>query len=144
MLVAALVIAGCGSSDDNNTTTASISKAEFVKQGNAICESGNEEINKDFEKFAKEKNLKENQQPTDAQFEEAAEEFLLPSVSRQIKEVRALGAPEGEEEAVNTFLDNAEAEVEAIEADPSLLSGETFKDVNKEGKALGLTACAEE
>ncbi len=141
-MVIALVVAGCGS--DDGTTTASISKAQFLKEGNAICTAGNEEINSEFEKFAKENKLTQNKEPTDAQFEEAAEDFLLPSVSRQIEEVRALGAPEGEEDAVNAFLDSAEAEVEKIENDPSLISGNVFVGVNKEAKALGLTACAEE
>ena len=138
----ALVAAGCGDSDDD-TTTASITKAEFLKQGNAICKAGNDEIDSEFEKFAEENNLSEDEEPTQAQFEEAAEDFLLPSVSRQVEEVRALGVPEGEEDAVNAFLDSAEAEVEAIEADPSLLEGDAFEDVNKEADAIGLSACSE-
>ena len=140
-LAIALVAAGCG--DDSSTTA--LTKAEFVKQGNAICKAGNEEIDREFEKFAEDNKLGKNKPPTNAQLEEAAEEFLLPSVSRQIDEVRALGAPEGQEEAVEAFLDNAEAEVEEIEEDPGKISESSlFAEVNKEGRALGLTACAEE
>jgi hypothetical protein len=135
-----LVAAGCG--DDSSTTA--LTKAEFVQRGNAICKAGNEEIDREFEKFAEDHKLAQNKPPTSAQLEEAAEEFLLPSVSRQIDEVRALGAPEGQEETVEAFLDNAEAEVETIEEDPGKLNEDAFAAVNKEARALGLTACAEE
>jgi hypothetical protein len=142
VLAFALIVVGCG--DDDDTSTVALTKAQFVKEGNAICKAGNEEINSEFEKFADENNVNQRKQPTDAQLEEIAEEFLLPSISEQIEEVRALGAPEGEEDAVNAFLDNAEAEVEEIEGDPSLLAEDTFVEVNKEARALGLTACSEE
>jgi hypothetical protein len=152
VLVIGLVAAGCGSSDDSTTgstdggetSTASLTKAEFVKQGNAICKVGNEEIDGEFEKFAEENGLNENKEPTEAQFEEAAEEFLLPTITRQVEEIRALGTPEGEGEAIEAFLDNAEAEVEKVEGDPSLLGEDAFNAVNEEARAIGLTVCGEE
>jgi hypothetical protein len=141
----ALIVAGCGSSSDE--TTASISKAEFTKQGNAICKAGNKEINEGFESFAKESNLN-HKEPSEAQFEELAETVLIPSVSRQVKEVRALGAPEGEEGEVDEFLTNAEEALKEIEGEPSLISAEgkeePFYTVNKEAATLGLTACGGE
>jgi hypothetical protein len=147
MLVGALLVAGCGSDSSTTDTTASITKAEFVKQGNAICKEGNEEIEGEFEKFAKENTLSEKKAPTEAQLEEAAEQFLIPAITRQVEGLRALGAPSGEEEKVNTLLDNAETALEEVEEDPSLLSGEKsepFEDVNKEARAVGLTTCGEE
>jgi nitrous oxide reductase accessory protein NosL len=144
----ALFAAGCGSSDDGTTdSTASLTKAEFVKQGNAICKAGNEEVNSEFEKFAEEHNISENKPPTKAQLEEAAEEFLVPSVSRQVEEVADLGAPEGEEEAFEMFIEDAEGRVEEAETDPSLMVSEDedpFEEVKKEATALGLAACGEE
>jgi hypothetical protein len=142
-LMAAFFIAGCGDSDDD-TTTASISKAEFLKQGNAICKTIEGELDDEFGEFAEEKGIDEDERPTDAQLEEAAEDFVLPQINRQIDELRALGAPEGEETPVNTLLDNAEAEVEKIEDDPGLLAEDSFAQVNKESRALGLMACGEE
>jgi hypothetical protein len=141
----ALVAVGCGSDDDNGTTdsTASLTKAEFLEQGNAICRAGNKAIDGEFEKFAEEHNLSENKPPTDAQFEEAAEEFLVPAIARQVEEVRDLGLPEGEEDTVDEFLENAEAEVEKIEDDPSALNEDAFVAVNKEARTIGLVACSE-
>ena len=145
VMIIALIAAGCGDSDDDDTTTASLTKAEFLKQGNAICSAGNREIEADFEAFAKENNL-ENKAPSDAQFEEIAESTLIPSVSKQVEELRALGVPSGEEDQVDTLLDNAEEAVEELEEDPGSLSGneDPFADVNQEARAYGLTACGEE
>jgi hypothetical protein len=143
----AAIVAGCGSSSSSTTeSTATLSKAEFVKQGNAICEAGNKEINAGFEEFAKEKEFSKKNQPTKAEIEEGAEEVVVPSVRSQIEQIKELGAPEGEEEKVEAFLENAEAQLEKGEENASLLAEESahlFASVNEEGKALGLTACAE-
>jgi hypothetical protein len=147
LVAVALVVAGCGGGDSTTDSTASLTKAEFLKQGNAICKEGNDEIESEFEKFAKENNLSKKKAPTEAQLEEAAEQFLIPVVSKQIDGLRALGAPSGEEEKINTLLDNAEAALEEVEEDPSLVSGESnepFEEVNKEARAVGLTVCGEE
>jgi hypothetical protein len=145
-LVGALLIAGCGSSNDNETT-ASLTKAEFLKQGNAICKAGNKEINEGFEEFSKEHNLK-HKQPSEAQFEELSETVLAPSVSKQIEGVRALGTPEGDEGEVDTFLTNAEEALEKVEEEPALISAEgkeePFYSVNKEAAKIGLTSCGGE
>ena len=144
LLAVALVVAGCGSSSD---TTASLTKAEFVKQGNAICAAGNKEINAEFEKFFKEGEFGKKKQPTQAQFEEGAEEIVVPSIRKQIDGLSELSAPEGEEQQFEALLENAEGQLEKGEEDPSLLTEESnhlFASVNKEAKALGLTSCAEE
>ena len=51
----------------------------------------------------------------------AAEEVVIPSVRKQIDEIKELGAPEGEEEKVEAFLENAEAQLEKgeEEAEPA-------------------------
>ncbi len=142
----AMFAAGCGGSDDG-TTTASLTKAEFVKQGNAICQAGNEEINSEVESFAEENGLSGNDQPTAEQLEELATDILIPSVSKQVGEVRDLGAPSAVEQEVDAFLDHAEKVVEEVEADPTLITEaktSPFESVNKEAAALGLNVCAQE
>jgi hypothetical protein len=142
----ALVAAGCGSDNSTTDSTASLTKAEFLKQGNAICAAGNKEINAGFEKFFKENEFSKKNQPTQADFEEGAEEIVVPSVRKQIDELKELEAPEGEEEEFETLFENAEAQLEKGEEDTSLLTDENndlFAGVNKEAKALGLGSCAE-
>jgi hypothetical protein len=136
----ALIAAGCGSDDSTTDSTASLTKAEFVKQGNAICDAGNQEINAGFEKA-----LPKGKEPSKAELDEAMETVLIPSITKQIEEIRALGAPEGEEEAVEDFLVGAEEELEKGEEEPASLATEaSFKKTSQEAKAIGLTSCAEE
>ena len=148
VMAVALIVAGCGSGDDStDESTASLTKAEFLKQGNAICAAGNKEINTEFEKFFKENEFSKKKQPTQAQLEEAAEEIAIPSIRKQIDGVRALGAPSGEEEQVNEIVDTAEEALEEGEEDPAALvseeNGNLFAKANKLANAYGLTACGE-
>ena len=143
----AFVAAGCGSDSSTTDSTASLTKAEFLKQGNAICAAGNKEINVGFEKFFKENEFSKKNQPTQADFEEGAEEIVIPSIRKQIDELKELEAPEGEEEKFEALFENAEAQLEKGEEDTSLLTDENndlFAGVNKEAKALGLGSCAAE
>jgi hypothetical protein len=142
-----LVAAGCGSDSSTTDSTASLTKAEFLKQGNAICAAGNKEINTGFEQFFEENEFSKKNQPTQADFEEGAEQVVIPSVRKQIDELKELEAPEGEEEKYEALFENAEAQLEKGEEDTSLLTDENndlFAGVNKEAKALGLGSCAEE
>src|SRR5262245_30219656 len=120
----ALVAAGCGSDDDTTATTAALTKAQFLKQGNQICSEGNKEINAGFEEFAEENNIPKNKRPSDAQLEEVAETVLIPSVSDQVEGIKELGAPEGEEEQVEEITDAAEEAIEEGEEDPAVLVSE--------------------
>jgi hypothetical protein len=149
LMVVALIAVGCGSSDDSTTdSTASLTKAEFVKQGNAICKEGNAQFDSEFEQLAEEKDLKEDQPPPQAVLDEAAETILVPGISKQIEELRALGTPEGDEGEVEDLLTNAEEALEEAEEDPSVLTEDEdagpFVQVNQEVREYGLTVCGEE
>jgi hypothetical protein len=143
----ALIGAGCGSSSNTESTATALTKAEFLKQGNAICANGNKEINEGFEAFFKKSNLKKNEQPSKAQKEEAAETILIPAITKDVESIRALGAPEGEEEQVEEILDAAEEAIEKLESEPAAAieeSNQAFVKVNKLSREYGLTVCGEE
>jgi hypothetical protein len=143
-----LVAAGCGSDSSTTDSTASLTKAEFLKQGNAVCAAGNKKLEAGFESFAKEHNLSEKNEPTEAEFEELAETVLVPGVQGQVDGLRALGTPEGDEGELDELLTNAEEAVEEVEEEPMLIAEENgeepFSTVNKEARAYGLTTCGEE
>jgi hypothetical protein len=146
-LAVSLLAAGCGGGSDSNSSTASLTKAEFLKQGNAICKHGNMEIEAEFEKFVKEHHLSQNKQPTQAQLTEASETFLIPMIRKEVDQLKALGAPEGEEAKVDAIIEAAEESLETAEANPTSLTSENggpFTKTNKLAKEYGLTACAEE
>jgi hypothetical protein len=143
----ALVVAGCGSSGDSTTdTTASLSKAEFVKQGNKICEEGNKSIEAEFEEFSKENHLSETKAPPKPVQEEAIEQILIPAINGQLEAVRALGTPEGDEGELEEVLVAEEEVLEEAEEEPTVLFESTAKqkEANKMAVEYGLTVCGEE
>lgn len=144
----ALIVAGCGGGDDNTDSTASteLTKAQFLKQGNAICAKANEELEAKVSKLFKENGLSENEQPTTAELTKVAEDILTPIVSRQIDEIRDLGAPADEEEQVDKILSAAEEGVEKGKEDPDSLlgpNGGPFAKANKLAIEYGLKTCGE-
>jgi hypothetical protein len=151
LAVAALaLIAGCGGGSDSSSTEAtagSLSKAEFVKQGNAICARGNKEIEEGFEEFGKEHHFSKQNEPTPAELEEAVEEVLIPKIRKEIDDIRALGAPSGEGSEVETILAAAEKGLEKGEEDPRAMIKEgegPFKEANELSREYGLVKCGEE
>jgi hypothetical protein len=146
LVAISMIAAGCGGGDDSSSDSSSITKAQFIKQADAICEKGNKENEAEFEEFAEEKNLSENKEPTKAQQEEAITDIVAPGVQKQIEEIDALGAPEGDEKQVEAIVTSVEEGVEEIEENPgSLIKGENpLGKGSKLAKEYGLKACGEE
>jgi hypothetical protein len=145
VLVIGVCVAGCGSSSSTTTeTTASISKAEFVKQGNAICAKGNKAQEAETNAYAKKHGLKENKEPTKAQQTEIVETVFVPNIQSQIDAVKALGAPSGEEQQVNAALETSQQTLNKAKANPALFFGNEnlFAAAGKQLHALGLKECA--
>lgn len=140
----AMLVAGCGSGGDSSESTSSLTKAEFVKQGNAICAKGNKEIQEGFEEFEQE--VGSQKQPTKAQLTEAIETIVLPAVRQQVEGVKDLGAPSGEEAKVEAITDAAEEALEKGEEDPASLTTEKadpFAKANELANEYGLVKCGE-
>jgi hypothetical protein len=131
--LAATAAIGCGGSDDDSLT-----KAEFLKQGNAICAKGNKEIDK-----AANKTFEKGQQPTKAQITKFAEDTLIPSVEEQIDGLRDLSPPSADEDKVNAILDEAESALDETKDDPSIFAAnkDPFKKANQLANQYGLTEC---
>lgn len=145
VLAIAMIVAGCGSSSDD--TTASLTKAEFIAQADAICKKGNGEIESEFESFAKENDIKENEEPSKAQGAELVETVLVPNVENQSEEIRDLGAPSADEEEITAMLDALDEGVEEAEAEPETVftsKTDPFGPANKIAKEYGLEVCGQE
>jgi hypothetical protein len=144
----ALFAAGCGGGGDNTSSTASLTKAQFIKKADGICESAEEKLESEFESFAKQHNLSEKQPPTQKESAEAAETILLPSIEGQVEDIRALGAPSGEEQKVEELLAAVEAGVEKGKQDPVAFIEEEgdnpLNKANKMAREYGLKVCGRE
>lgn len=135
VVLLALLGAGCGGDDESEALT----KAQFLKQGNAICKKAEEErgeaINKAAETFkGKEISLKEQE---DLVLE------VLPTYENATTKLDELGAPEGDEKKVEALVEAMEGAAEQVKASPgtALETSVPFKKANELAKKYGLESC---
>ena len=144
LVALAALVAGCGGSDDTTDETVTLTKAEFIKQGDAICKEANEENETEAEEFAEENDFK-LEKASKEQLEEAVAEVLVPSLNKQVEELDALGAPEGDEEQVEEIIVSLEDVAAEVEDDSSLVFEEkTLEKPSQLANAYGFEVCGEE
>lgn len=141
---------GCGGGSDSSSgdstgsteSSSSLSKAEFIKQGDEICKTGDAAIEGEANEFAKENNI-DTEKPTEAQQEEVIEQVVGPAIERQSEEIADLGPPEGEEEAVEDIVEAVGHGADEIEEDPKavLEGGNPLAEATKLAKAYGFKVC---
>ena len=140
VLAIAPVAAGCGSSKKSESSQ-TITKAAFLKKGNAICAQGNRDINAGGKRLF---GTNRTKKPSTKQLKAFATTVLLPSVESQVNGIRALGAPKGDEATVKAILDAADEGVAAGKKDPLSLTKEgadPFAKANRLARAYGLKVC---
>ena len=111
-LAIAAVAAGCGDDD-----TASLTKAEFVKQGDKICLEANKEKEVEYVAFIKDLE-KAGKQLTQGEEEELVRTIVVPAVEKQAEGLDDLGAPEGDEDKVDAIVVGLEEVAEEGEENP--------------------------
>ena len=141
-LMAALV-AGCGS-DDDSETTATITKAELIKQGDEICKKANDQSEKEAEEFAEENGFT-LEKASEEQLEDAVADVLVPSLNQQAEDIDALGAPEGDEERVEEIVVSFEGTADEIKDDPgAVFEGKVLDEPGKLAGDYGFKVCGQE
>jgi len=149
-----VVGAGCGSSSDSTSSggdessASTLTKPEFIKAADAICEEGNKSLEGEVEEFAKENGF-EAEEATKPQKEELISEIVAPAIGEQAVEISDLGAPSGEEEAVEEIVEAVEAGAEEGEENPSSFIVEKgsegpFNEANELADEFGLKVCGGE
>jgi hypothetical protein len=146
VMAIAIVVAGCGSSDDTTETTAELTKVEFIKQGDAICKKGSDQIEEEVDTFAEENDV-DTENPSKEDQEEVIAEVVTPSLQTQADELGQLGAPSGEEDEVAAIIEALEAGAEELENDPASLLTEgagPLDEANQLATEFGFKECGEE
>jgi hypothetical protein len=143
--VLVMLVAGCGGGDDETTDeTVTLTKAEFIKQGDAICKKAGDQSEEEAEEFAEENGFTLEKASKD-QLEEAVAEVLVSTLRQQADEISALGAPEGDEEQVEEIIVSLEGATDEVEDEPSLVFEEgAFDEPNELAKDYGFKVCGEE
>ncbi len=149
-----MLAAGCGSDDDDDSSSdsteatssaaapsESLTKTEFLTQGNAICAEGDKTIDQAFSSLGN--------NPTDEQATQVITTTVVPAVQTEIDGLKALGAPSGDEAQVTAVLDAAQTANDALKADPTVIlnqgssGSDPFAEANRLAKEYGLTECAD-
>ena len=124
VLLAAAAFAGCGGDEDDPDEFAPlvaepVSKVEFLEQADAICHASEARI-----EAAADELVAGRRDPKPAAVERVALHVVVPALEGEVKAIRALGAPAGDEDEVEAILSATERGVAAIERDPrGLLDG---------------------
>lgn len=135
-----LVTAACGGS-----SSSALSKDEFVKQGNAICQKGNDAINS-----VGSSQFSGSSQPDPAAIQKFFNETVAPNIKKQIDDIAALKPPSDLKSGRDKMVADARAALAKLQSevasDPNAAfndqSQDPFADVNKEATAIGLATCA--
>ncbi len=118
-LAAVVMIVGCGGSDDGSGGE-SISKEEFIVKADAVCKRSNERMEKAFGEFLKAN--RDIKKPTDPALQQLVGDVMVPSIKREIEELRALGVPSGDEEKVEAMVAALEEGLETAEDNPKVVT----------------------
>jgi hypothetical protein len=134
-----LLFAGCGGGDDE--TTSSLTRAQFLKQGNAICKKSEEEKGKALRALVAK--LDPNKPITQERKEQLVLTVILPPYEQTTEDLKGLGTPEGDEEEVEAIIKAMEEAAKESRADPgvAVTSVRQFEDANKMATDYGLTSC---
>jgi hypothetical protein len=136
-------IPGCGS-DEGESTEASgpppLTKAQFLKKGNAICRKGTKEMaRRDIAAWKKYGGASSEPDPETSDKVALA---LLPVREKEIRLLRSLGLPRENEGYVDEMLSAWEEGIEKGREDPrSLRTGRAFSESYSMGLDYGLIDC---
>jgi hypothetical protein len=142
-LAVGVLAAGCGSSKKSASTgtTAALTKAQFLAQGNAICQAGNQKQR--AAQQALEKTFG-NKVPTPAEIALYIRTTFVPLIQGQVDKLKALPAPAGEDAKLASMLALAQADLNKVKSKPQAFVSERhpFGDFARLAHAYGLTSCA--
>lgn len=145
-----LVVAGCGSSSSSSSTKSTaaapaLTKAEYVKQGNAICKANQAGKQAAVSAYAKAHRLNINGTPTKAEATQLAIAVLIPRSQSVVSALKALVPPSSDQAHVTAMLATTQQGLDQIKRDPAklVISGpaNTFAHAAKLLHAYGLTYC---
>jgi len=140
-LTIAAVVAGCGSGGG----TASLSKAEYIKQASAVCDKATKQAQTEFANFVSELAKEpKTQQANEAAQTEVANTILIPGKEQELEGLKKLDAPKGDEERVEEITGALEDGIEATRKDSGHAvtnSGKTFAKAQVLAAKYGLKNC---
>jgi hypothetical protein len=140
IVVFAALVSGCG---EDSATSSSLTKAEFVKQANAICAKRKQAWQTGLASYEKEVKAQNAENEIEAQVEIAEgvmKESMLPALQEQLKSLEGLSAPEGSEKQVAKMLQNLSKGLKRVEkAGVKDMASVELTNFEDEAQKLGVT-----
>jgi hypothetical protein len=133
-LAALALAAGCGGDDDPDP------KETYIGQGDEICAMGTFTIGSQArERYG-------TAQPPQKKIEEYSKQIVVPTLQTEVVDkLRALPAPEGDEQTTAAIYDALQRAIDELRADPGLLAeqnvGGAFDQANRLAQAYGFRQC---
>jgi len=167
-LVAAGAVVGCGDDEEGDAQTAgatsaetaegaseegggdtaiatsSLSKKEFLKEANAACVKRQKGALGSLTAY--EEANPANEKPLEEWYADMIRAVILPPIEEEIEEIRAIGAPAGDEQQVEAFLEAEQKDVEEVAALESvktpLVVEDHFVESGDLAREYGLDRCS--
>ena len=137
----AAALGGCGGGDDETTFPAgvsqSIGKVEFLAEADRICNSTNVRIEAAADDLGR-------RHPPPAQVRQVALSIAVPALQTEVRAIRALGAPRGDEQKVRAILAATERGIAEIRADPTAVVNGVpagLREASRLARAYGSQQC---
>ena len=133
---AVMLLAACGSSKKKAHAPAPhvITKAEYIAKANAICAEADPALVAAMAKLAA--------RPGRAHVIALVRSTFVPSTEAQIRAIRALSIPPGEEATAHRMLALVQGDLAKLKRNPALIEGDVFGDFARVAHPYGLAACA--
>ncbi len=163
----ALLFSGCGGSSGDSSSSSdtsgggasgdtqivvegnSLTKAEFIKQADRICEQQRGQFEEKFEEIVGAGGLNALASVKLPKAEALVYEAYAPPHEQIVEQVSALGAPDGDEQVITALLEAIQTGVDEAEREPLKFSQSTKEDFPSVAKAerlsieYGLNICGQ-
>jgi hypothetical protein len=109
----------CGGDGGETVPTGTLTKAQFLRKAETVCQRSLEELNK--ADLAAWKKYEPDHTTTDEAVLNKVSLALVPGKEREVRRLRALGLPKGDERYVYDMLQTWEEGLQEAREDPSLI-----------------------
>ena len=147
VLLLAGLAAGCGGGDKDAKTAkgapATLTKAQFIERGDAICATADRRIEAAAAKL-RAKSRKTGTLPV-PQVVTFLTQTTMPAYDRMVIGLRNLSPPKGDEQRIDAFIASVAGAIDAVKANPAKYAKratpDPFADANRRARAYGFKVC---